>query len=125
MVKTLLLVGAGGFLGSISRYAVTQLTSRLWGDLFPWGTFSVNIIGSLLIGIIYGLAVHNNWLSADVRIFLAIGFCGSFTTFSTFSFDTVQLLNTGQMLPTILYVAGSVLLGLLAVFAGIGIIKLF
>lgn len=125
MVKTLLLVGAGGFLGSISRYAVTQLTYRLWGDLFPWGTFSVNIIGSLLIGIIYGLAVHNNWLSADVRIFLAIGFCGSFTTFSTFSFDTVQLLNTGQMLPTILYVAGSVLLGLLAVFAGIGIIKLF
>lgn len=119
MLKTLLIIGLGGFLGSISRYGISLLTTNIWGNAFPWGTFAVNIIGSFLIGIIYGLAVQNNWLTADMRLFLAIGFCGSFTTFSTFSYDTLQLINSGQLLFTLLYVAGSILLGLLAIWGGI------
>lgn len=124
MLKSLFIIGAGGFLGSISRYGITLLTTKLWGSGFPWGTISVNIIGSFLIGIVYGMAVHNDWLSADLRLFLAIGFCGSFTTFSTFSYDIIQLLNTGHFIYTTLYIAGSILAGILAVYAGIGVFKL-
>ena len=124
MLKTLLIIGTGGFLGSISRYGVTVLTTKWWGNAFPWGTLTVNIIGSFLIGIIYGLAVQNDWLTAEMRLFLAIGFCGSFTTFSTFSYDIIQMINTGHFIYTSLYVAGSILLGILAVFAGIGLFKI-
>ncbi|MFB6340414.1 fluoride efflux transporter CrcB [Saccharicrinis sp. FJH2] len=123
MLRTLLIIGTGGFLGSISRYGVTLLTTKWWGNAFPWGTLTVNIIGSFLIGIIYGLAVQNDWLTADLRLFLAIGFCGSFTTFSTFSYDIIQMINTGHFIYTSLYVAGSILMGMLAVFAGIGLFK--
>lgn len=124
MLKTLLIIGTGGFLGSISRYGINLLSTKLWGTGFPWGTLAVNIIGSFLIGIVYGMAVKHDWLSPDLRLFLAIGFCGSFTTFSTFSYDIIQLLNSGHFLQTTAYIAGSIILGLMAVFAGIGLFKM-
>ena len=87
--------------GSISRYLMQQAILRHYTTIFPLGTFAVNMLGSLLIGIIFGLASRYNWMNQELRLLLAIGFCGSFTTFSTFAFDNLQLIrdaNYGQLI---------------------------
>ena len=119
MLKTLLLVGFGGFFGSISRFLVQQSLQRIFETVFPIGTLGVNIIGSFLIGIIYALASKGNVLSPEIRIFSAIGFCGSFTTFSTFSLDGLTLIRDSGLFYVFLYAGLSVFLGFLAAYGGI------
>ncbi len=123
-MKILLLVGIGGFLGSIARYLTQMGMGRVMPVIFPYGTLTVNIVGSFLIGIIYGMMDRNTLLSAEWRIFLATGFCGGFTTFSTFSYETLTLFREGEYAFAGLYVGGSVVIGLVAVMAGIALIRM-
>jgi len=121
-MKNFLLVFIGGGFGSGLRYLIGKyLNSSLGG--FPIGTFTVNIIGSLLIGLILGYAAKENSLSQNQVLLLATGFCGGFTTFSAFAHENFQLLKTGDIMQFSIYTIGSIVVGLIAVFIGIYIAK--
>ncbi|MDG2173132.1 MAG: fluoride efflux transporter CrcB [Flavobacteriaceae bacterium] len=121
-MKNFLLVFIGGGFGSGLRYLIGKyLNSSLGG--FPIGTFTVNIIGSLLIGLILGYAAKENSLSQNQVLLLATGFCGGFTTFSAFAHENFQMLKTGDIMQFSVYTIGSIVVGLIAVFIGIYIAK--
>ncbi|GAA0742235.1 MULTISPECIES: fluoride efflux transporter CrcB [Flavobacteriaceae] len=121
-MKNLLLVFVGGGFGSVLRYILSKyLNSTETG--IPYGTFAANILGSLLIGIILGLAVKNNTLSSNQTLLLATGFCGGFTTFSTFAYENHVFLKSGDFTSFALYTIASFIVGFLAVFAGIYLTK--
>lgn len=124
MVKSILLVGFGGFIGSVTRFLVSKYFQENMASVFPWNTFTVNIVGSLLIGIIYGFSEKGDVLSPEIRLFLAVGICGGFTTFSTFSNDAFLLIRQQEWFRFALYSSLSFFLGLLAVYAGRFITKL-
>ena len=115
----ILLIGLGGFFGAISRYSIQTLLSNRYPGTFPWGTFVVNIIGCLFIGIIYGLAERHKLMNEEMRLLLAVGFCGSFTTFSAFSAENLNMFELGNYTTMGLYITASILLGLGAVFTGV------
>ena len=114
-----LLVGAGGFIGAASRYGVLMGVSRLLGQpTFPWGVLVVNVVGSLIIGALMGLAETRQLFSAEVRLFLFVGILGGFTTFSAVSNDTLVLLRNAAYLQAAANVLLTVTLGLAAVAIG-------
>ncbi len=113
----------GGFVGSILRYYSQQVVSRFFPSALPYGTLAVNIIGCLLIGLIYGLSERGNVLTPELRLLLATGFCGGYTTFSAFSYESIRLISDGEWLYVTLYIVVSVLAGLAATFTGMTIIK--
>lgn len=117
---TYLWIAIGGALGSVARYACSVAAVRAFGDAFPWGTLAVNITGSFAIGLFASLdPPGGRWpISADARLFLTVGVCGGFTTFSSFSAQTLGLLEQGRAAAAIGNVTGSVVLCLLAVWAG-------
>lgn len=117
---TWLAVAAGGALGSVARFWMTGAIAALTGPRFPYGTLLINSLGSLVIGGVAGYALMPNRvaLHPDLRIFLMVGICGGFTTFSAFSLQTLELLLAGAIVPALLYIAGSV--GLCLVFVWIG-----
>ncbi len=124
MIKNILIVGIGGFLGSVSRY----LTGLAFIDIthpFPVATFLINVVGSFAIGIVYGVADRSGYLNQWWILFLATGFCGGFTTFSTFAHENLRLLQAGEYVLFGLYTGGSIILGILAVLTGIAVTKLF
>ncbi len=123
-MKLILMIGIGGFIGSISRYLISLFVQNKFLSTFPFGTFSVNIIGCFLIGIVYALSERGN-VNVEWRLFLATGILGGFTTFSSFSNETVSMLRDAQYGYAVLYVSASVIIGLLATFCGIFFIKLF
>jgi len=125
MVKSILIVGLGGFIGSVARFLVSRYFQENVGSVFPWSTFIVNIIGSLIIGIIYGISEKGDFLSPEIRLFLTVGICGGFTTFSTLSNDAFLLLRQQEWIRFAFYTSFSFFLGLLAVYAGRIMIKLF
>ncbi len=125
MISNILLVGLGGGVGSIARYLCQKWFNEAYPHPFPWGTFVVNIIGCFLIGIIYAASEKTTALSPQTRLFLATGFCGGFTTFSTFAFENMNLLRGGDITYFLLYTIGSIVLGIIGVFAGVAFIKLF
>lgn len=117
-MKQLLLVGFGGFIGSVLRFLISKL-NHSWHLLsLPMGTLAVNVIGSFVIGLLIGMSAKGNLISADLRLFLMVGLCGGFTTFSTFSSENMLLLQNGQIATAILYMGLSIVLGLLAVWGG-------
>lgn len=124
MSRIFLLIGLGGFIGSVCRYYSQQLAARFFLSTFPYGTLAVNIIGCFLVGLIFGFADKGNVLSPEWRMFLATGFCGGFTTFSTFSYESTQLINNGEYLYLALYISASVIIGVFATFAGIALTRL-
>jgi CrcB protein len=124
MIKTLLLVGAGGFLGSVSRFLASRLIQSNLPSAFPFGTFFVNITGCLLIGLIYGFSDRSSLLTPGWKMFLAAGFCGGFTTFSTFANENLALLRDGNFFHFALYTGLSVFLGITATFFGVLITKI-
>lgn len=123
MGSNILIVGLGGGVGSILRYLCQKWINESYQHNFPLATFLVNVFGCLLIGIFYALGEKGNILSPQTRLLLATGFCGGFTTFSTFAFENMNLLRTGDNFYFLLYAAGSVVLGIAAVFIGSFIIK--
>ena len=121
-MKQLILVFIGGGFGSIARYALSKLfNSEVTG--IPYGTFIANVLGSLLIGIILGFAAKNETLNSSQTLLLATGFCGGFTTFSTFAYENHVFLKSGDFMNFFLYAVGSFILGFAAVFFGMFLVK--
>ncbi len=118
MFKSVLIVGIGGFIGSILRYLVSRWVQAGSPGLFPWATFTVNMVGCLVIGIVYGISEKGNLLTPGMRLFLAVGICGGFTTFSSFSNDAWLLLQDREWLRVSLYASLSFFVGLVAVYLG-------
>lgn len=118
MLKQLLLIGAGGFLGSVARFLVSRLNTRVDWFSIPIGTLAVNVVGSLLIGFLIGISEKSPILTVEWRMFLMVGLCGGFTTFSSFTGENLVLLKNGQILPLLLYTALSIFLGFTAVYLG-------
>ena len=123
-MKIILSIGLGSCLGGISRYFLSQFIQNKFLSTYPFGTMAVNIIGCFLIGIIFGLSERGNFTMLW-RLFLVTGFLGGFTTFSSFSNETVALLRDGQLWHAFSYIICSVAIGLIATFSGISLIKLF
>lgn len=123
-MKQLALVFLGGGVGSMLRYALSKTLNPYFQHFFL-GTFLVNIIGCLLIGIIMGLSIKNNLLSENQILLLATGFCGGFTTFSTFAFEKHSLLRSGELFHFSLYTITSIVVGILAVVVGLWLARLF
>ena len=119
----ILAVAAGGSLGSVARYLVGIGFGRLVGSDFPWGTFFINVSGSLLIGLFAGLFATRWDLPQVVRIFLTVGICGGYTTFSTFSLDAFYLMERGELLAAGAYVAGSAVASIMALILAMQIVR--
>ncbi|MGZ6388395.1 MAG: fluoride efflux transporter CrcB [Ktedonobacterales bacterium] len=117
-VIRVLLVALGGALGASTRYLLGMWIQTRVGPDFPWGTFVINVTGSFLIGIVLGL-VNAGTLSAEARLFLAVGVLGGYTTFSSFSFETLELLGDGNIQAFLFNAIGQLVAGLLAVYLGI------
>jgi fluoride exporter len=119
----LLAVALGGALGSLLRYfTASAIQSAAWPG-YPWGIFVVNITGGLAMGLIVELSALKLQLTPEVRAFLTVGVLGGYTTFSTFSLDSVLLIERGQYMTAALYVTGSTLLSILALFAGLWLVR--
>lgn len=125
MVKTLFFIGAGSFAGGIARYLLSRLIQSHAASGFPLGTLAVNVAGCLAIGLLYGLFERGNLLNAELRLFLTVGFCGGFTTFSTFIHENYALLSGQQFLLFAGYALLSFALGMLAAHLGHLLVRVF
>ncbi|HIW43435.1 MAG TPA: fluoride efflux transporter CrcB [Candidatus Prevotella stercoripullorum] len=125
-MKNIMLVALGGAAGSVARYLLSKAIQDTAATAFPWGTMAVNVAGCLLIGLLYGLAAGDGTrLGADLKLMLTVGFCGGFTTFSTFANESLTLAKSGDALLSAAYIGSSVALGVLAVAAGAQLAKAF
>jgi CrcB protein len=118
MIKQVLLIGFGGFIGSVARFYVSKLNLTYEIMAIPIGTLTVNILGSFLIGFLTGIAEKSPIMTADLRLLLMVGLCGGFTTFSSFTNENLMLMHNGQFLSILLYTGLSLLLGFSAVYLG-------
>jgi CrcB protein len=122
-LQLIMAVAIGGAIGSVARYLVGIGSGKLFGLNFPWGTLIINIAGSFLIGAFVESFALRWDLPQVARVFLTVGICGGFTTFSTFSLDSYLLMVRGEMWPAFAYMAGSVVLSIAGLFAGIHLIR--
>lgn len=116
----ILLVALGGGIGSVARYLLGGWFATRFGAAFPYGTFVINVTGSFIIGLFLAFQ-ERIWLDPNWRLFFAVGLVGGYTTFSTFEYETIRLLQDGQMLPGAFYLVGSVVTGALATIGGIAL----
>ncbi|MFV3076137.1 fluoride efflux transporter CrcB [Niveispirillum fermenti] len=123
-MKMVLYVAIGGAFGSVARYLTAVGFGRLFGTGFPWATVTVNIVGSLVMGLLVGLMAHVWSPPAEVRAFLTVGVLGGFTTFSTFSLDAAALLQRGDVGLAAAYVLSSVIVGIGGLFAGLYLVRM-
>ena len=123
MIKSLLMVGLGGGVGSMLRYLCQRWIYNFYPHPFPWGTMLVNIAGCFLIGVFYSMSERSNFLTPEWRLMLTTGFCGGFTTFSAFTLEGIDLLKENRTGLLLTYIAASVLVGLLATYTGIRLAK--
>ena len=124
MIKTLLIIGFGGFLGSIARYSIYHHFAQNYTTEYPWGTFVANLIGCFLIGVVFGLVAQGNNINKELVFFLTVGFCGALTTFSTFSYENVLMMSKGKIFLSLLYSGLSYTIGMLLTWFGLNVSKL-
>lgn len=125
-MKSILLVGLGGFIGSVARYKLGGLVLHLTAqEHFPYSTFAVNVLGCLVIGLLAGLTERYELFGSGTRLFLFTGLLGGFTTFSAFGLDAMFLVRRGELLVAALYAGASVLLGITAVWLGLKLVSVF
>ena len=122
-LQNVILIFVGGGLGSVSRYFTGFYISKFWQNPFPFGTFTANVLGCFLIGLIYGFSEKSESLNPQWRFFLATGFCGGYTTFSTFAFENLKLLQNNQVGLFFAYSLLSFVVGLVAVWFGMSLVK--
>jgi fluoride exporter len=122
-LQLIIAVAIGGAIGSVARYLVGIGSGKLFGLGFPWGTLIINIVGSFLIGVFVESFALRWDLPKVARVFLTVGICGGFTTFSTFSLDSYLLMDRGEMWPALAYMVGSVVLSIAGLFAGLQMIR--
>ncbi len=118
MIRIILIVGSGGFIGTIARYLANEFIKKISTANFPLGTLLVNITGCLIIGIIYGFIEKGKLLEPELRLFLTTGICGGFTTFSAFSVENIIMIRNGEFFYVFGYLALSILLGFTATYLG-------
>lgn len=123
MIKAMILAGCGGFVGTCGRYLVGKWVSGMFHGSFPMGTFLVNIIGCFIIGLFFGLLEKAHVMTASENVLLITGFCGGFTTFSSFADDLWVLGNKGDLTTSIIYLCASVIFGVLLVWGGRALIR--
>ena len=115
----LIAVGLGGMLGSLGRFITVQAVDRRLNSVFPYGTLTVNILGSFILGLVYTLALRKAGISENWRLFLGAGFCGGFTTFSAFAWENFSLLEQRLTGTSLVYVSASLAAGFFALLAGV------
>jgi CrcB protein len=120
-VVSVLLIGVGGFVGAIARYLIDARVSAWTGGTLPWGTFVINVSGSLLIGQLFALLVERAAFAAELRGPLMIGFLGAYTTFSTLALESWRMIEDGALIAATVNLVGSVVIGLIAVVIGISL----
>ncbi|MBN2699693.1 MAG: fluoride efflux transporter CrcB [Bacteroidales bacterium] len=118
MFRNILLIGLGGFIGSIARFFLSKLNNHIWFFSIPVGTLLVNVLGSFLIGFLTGIAEKSPLMTVELRMLLMVGLCGGFTTFSTFSGENLMLMRNGQIMTVFLYSGLSIIFGFTAVYLG-------
>lgn len=123
MIKMMLIAGAGGFVGTCGRFLIGKWSGAMFHGSFPMGTFLVNVIGCFIIGLLFGLLERAHVMTAGENALLITGFCGGFTTFSSFADDMWVLGNKGDWSTFVLYLAASVICGVLLVWAGRALIR--
>ena len=123
MLRTILFVGTGGFIGSVMRYLVQIFVEKGLTSTFPLGTLVANVAGSFIIGIVFALAEKGDLMNAEWRMFLAVGVCGGFTTFSSFAYNNFSMLKEGSFGQFFWNVGGSLFLGILAVYLGVIVVR--
>lgn len=124
MIKNIILVGLGGALGSVARYLISVLVYSGKTQSFPWSTLLTNFMGCLLLGLLLGYFQKNDNQYQELKLLLAIGVCGGMTTFSTFSAETLNLMQSGNLLATALYAISSFVGGVLLLYLGVVLIRL-
>jgi CrcB protein len=122
-VKLIGWIAAGGAVGAVARYMVMVGVARLWGSAFPWGTLTVNVVGSFVLGALIEILALVWSPGEGVRALLVVGMLGAFTTFSTFSLDVVTLYERGALAAAAAYVIASVVLSVAALFAGLWVVR--
>ncbi len=122
-MKNILLVGLGGALGSILRYLTSVVTSKYYHDVFPLATFIINIVGCFIIGLLIGYFGQINGDNQNLRLLFITGFCGGYTTFSTFAAENISLMQNHQYATLIAYTLASIIVGFLAVGLGLMLAK--
>ena len=123
-MNQLILIFVGGGLGSVSRFMLGKSIQEQFLSNFPFGTLGVNVLASLVLGILVGMFEAKTIINPNYRAFIAIGFCGGFSTFSTFSNDTLQLIQNNRLLEALLNVLLNVVLCILATFGGLTLAKI-
>ena len=123
MLKTILYIAIGGALGSVLRYLTSVFVNKYWSSNFPLATFIANILGCFLIGFLIGILEKNNLANSNLKWFLITGFCGGYTTFSTFSYENYLLFQGNNSLLAFMYIGLSILVGLFAVWFGLLVTK--
>ncbi len=118
-----LVVGLGGFLGSIARYVTVKSVDEKLNTVFPYGTLTVNIAGSFFLGVIYALAIRKTGMTENWRLFMGAGFCGGFTTFSAFALENFNLIQQKMVGTSVAYLSISLVSGLLALAAGVWLVR--
>ncbi len=114
-------VGLGGFLGANARYLLGGYIADRWGTVFPYGTFVINVTGSFILGFFMAYAQERPWVAPGARLMFAVGFVGAYTTFSTFEYETMRLIQQRELLLATWNIVGSLLSGAVAVFAGLAL----
>ncbi len=123
MLRTIFIVGTGGFIGTVLRYLLNIFVEKQMSSTFPLGTFIANILGCFIIGVVFAIAEKGNLLNSEWRLFLTVGFCGGFTTFSAFAYNNLNLLRDKSIFYLLYNIGGSIFFGILAVYLGIILVR--